>query len=203
VPSLLAPDTRHDEAERPARHEGGVIKDARQRQNRRRALGASAILVALLISAGLVRGAAHQSHAGHAAGAAGPGTASDSAMLAQEPDLGVACGAPNSIRCDRVGLAIWLHRPASSVTAILAGVHFALDDPTWSGPAMHGQRTMFAGFLKRTGLLSGKLKVRPDRGRFWWAGGHPASARMLIVATYADGQRASVTTVVPLRAGWG
>jgi hypothetical protein len=102
-----------------------------------------------------------------------------------------------------VGLAVWLRRPAASVTAVVAGVHFKLDDPTWSGPALHNRRTMFAGFLQPAGMLSGPLKVRPDRGRYWWAGAHPTSARVRIVVSYPDGRGASVTTTVLLRAGWG
>jgi hypothetical protein len=62
---------------------------------------------------------------------------------------------------------------------------------------------MFAGFLQPAGMLSGPLKVRPDRGRYWWAGAHPTSARVRIVVSYPDGRSASVTTTVLLRAGWG
>jgi hypothetical protein len=184
----------------------GVIKEARRRQRRRRALGLSVIFMAALIAGGLLRGtgAVHRPHPLRAAGTgAAPGISPASPMLAREPDLGVTCGVPNSIRCDRVGLAVWLRRPAETVTATVAGVTIELDDPTWSGPALHGRRTMFTGFLQPAGMLNGPLKVRPDRGRYWWAGAHATSARVRIVAIYGQRHRASVTTTVLLRAGWG
>jgi hypothetical protein len=231
VPSVLAPHTRRREgartgpplssgptgtspatlARRPgspsAEIDDGVIKEARRRQRRRRALGLSVIFMAALIAAGLLRGtgAVYRPHPprGAGTGAAAPSSSSATAMLAREPDLGVACGVPNSIRCDRIGLAVWLRRPAASVTATVAGAPIELDDPTWSGPALHGRRTMFAGFLQPAGMLKGPLKVRADRGRYWWAGAHPTYVRVRIIASYGQERRVSVTTTVLLRAGWG
>jgi hypothetical protein len=124
-------------------------------------------------------------------------------MLAREPGLGVACAVPNSIRCDRVGVEVWLRRPALSVRATIGGKPIELNDPTWSGPAVHGRRTMFAGFLSHAGMLNGPLKVHPDRGRYWWAGGTPTSVRVRIVADYGGGHSASATVTVLLGAGWG
>src|SRR5271167_4545267 len=40
-----------------------------------------------------------------------------SSVLSKSPYLGVRCSIANSIACDRVGLAVWLKRPAVSVTA--------------------------------------------------------------------------------------
>jgi hypothetical protein len=183
----------------------GVIKEARRRQRHRRVLGLSIVFVSALIAAALLRapGAVYRPHQPRPSGTGAAAPSTTSAILAREPDLGVACGVPNTIRCDRIGLAVWLRRPAASVTATVAGVRIDLDDPTWSGPALQGRRTMFAGFLQPAGMLNGPLKVRADRGRYWWAGAHPRSARVRIVVSYGDGQRSSVTRTVQLRAGWG
>jgi hypothetical protein len=61
--------------------------------------------------------------------------------------MAVACHIPNSIACDRVGLAVWLRHPALSISATIAGAPLQLNNPDWSGPARHGRRRMFAGFL--------------------------------------------------------
>jgi hypothetical protein len=228
VPTLLSESLRGLEDERHAASHGrapaeadhlrapgdqrpeiddGVIEEARRRQQRRRLVGLSIISMAGLIAAGLIdsSGPPQRSHRQALAATAAPSATTDSAtaMLAQEPRLGVACGVPNSIKCDRVGLAVWLRRPALSVTATVAGEPVELDDPTWSGPARNGRRMMFAGFLQPAGMLNGPLKVHPDRGRFWWAGGHPAPARLRIVANYGNGHRTSATTTVLLAGGWG
>ena len=39
--------------------------------------------------------------------------------FAQDPSMGVACHVPNWIGCDRVGLAVWLRRPAIAVSATI------------------------------------------------------------------------------------
>src|SRR5437870_4977306 len=41
--------------------------------------------------------------------------------LYQEPMIGVACPGPNVTTCGRIGVAVWLTRPATAVTAELAG----------------------------------------------------------------------------------
>jgi hypothetical protein len=124
-------------------------------------------------------------------------------MFSQGPDMGVACRVPNSIACDRVGLAIRLRRPAVAVSATVDGAPLRLNDREWSGPAHNGRRTMFVGFLQPAGLLNGPLKVRPDGGRYHWIGSHPVFARVHIVADYGHGELASVTVSVEVRAGWG
>jgi len=185
----------------------GVIEEARRRRRRRRTLAACLTLAAAAAAGALLRGGG-VAHPSHSPGAAGPAAramsvGSAATLLSREPDLGVACGIPNSFRCDRVGLAVWLRRPAASVTATVAGIPIVLDDPAWSGPAHDGRRTMFAGFLQPAGLIGGALSLRADRGRYWWAGAHPRSARVHIVAHDGAGHVSSATTTVLLRAGWG
>jgi hypothetical protein len=181
----------------------GVLKEARRRQRKRHL-----VALTILVGAGGIGALAatpHQTYRARstATSPTAASTASTAAMLAREPDLSVACDIANSVRCDRVGLAIWLRQPAYRVTATIAGRPLKLDDPIWSGPASHGRRTLFAGFLQPAGMLNGTLKVDPDRGSYWWAGGHPTSARVQIVADYGQGRKLTTTVTLELRAGWG
>ena len=84
-------------------------------------------------------------------------------VLARDPYMGVSCGIPNSIACDRVGLSVSLRQPAVAVTATIAGAPVRLDDRQWSGPRRSGLRTLFAGFLQPAGIIS-RMRVRPDPG---------------------------------------
>lgn len=118
------------------------------------------------------------------------------ALFAQRPQLGVACRVPNSIRCDRVGFAVWLRRPADSVRAAIAGRRFPLrrvDAPT--------RVRMYVGYLRPAGLADGPLRVPfTARGRWYGEGGVAARVRVWI---QARGRTAVTTFRVPLRAGWG
>jgi hypothetical protein len=124
-------------------------------------------------------------------------------LLTRTPYLGVACPVPDSIGCDRVGLAVWLTRPARSVSALIGGRRFALDDDHWSGPARHGLRRMLAGFLHPAGLTRGPLRVVPDGPGGRWADGHPVSARVELAIRYGDGTHARIRLRLRLHAGWG
>ena len=42
--------------------------------------------------------------------------------------MGVACSKPNSIACDRIGLAVWLPRRPARLTAFIAGRKLTLHD---------------------------------------------------------------------------
>ncbi len=81
-------------------------------------------------------------------------------LLAQRPYLGVACRVPNSIRCDRVGLAVWLRRGSAPVRAAVAGRRLRLR------PAS-GRRFQI-GYLRRAGLADGPLRLPcPARARWY------------------------------------
>jgi hypothetical protein len=116
--------------------------------------------------------------------------------LSRPPDVGVACPRANSIACDRVGLAVWLERPAERVTATIDGRSLRLR-------AGRPDRAGYEGYLQPAGLLDGSLKVTPDRGRFYWQGSHPRDARLHIVIRRASGATDRVSLSVPLRPGWG
>ena len=114
------------------------------------------------------------------------------------PYMGVACPEPNSIRCDRVGLAVWVERPASRVAASIAGRRVTLRTGAF-GPG----RRSWQGFLRPAGLLDGPLRVRPDRGRYFWEGRHSVFAYVRLAVRYRDGGSASGVQLVMLSAGWG
>jgi hypothetical protein len=117
-------------------------------------------------------------------------------LFVRHPQLGVACRVPNSIRCDRVGFAVWLRRPADSVRAAIAGRRFALryqEAPT--------RERMYMGFLRPAGLADGPLRV-PFTARGKWFGEGSPSARVRVWIE-ADGRTRAATVRVPLRAGWG
>jgi hypothetical protein len=124
-------------------------------------------------------------------------------LLSKSPYMGVACGKPNSIACDRVGLAVWLRKPARSVLATIAGRRFELSDPHWSGGARNGQRRMFAGFLQPAGLVDGPLKVQVENGRSRWTGAKPVSARVKLLITRNGGNIDATSVRVGLSPGWG
>lgn len=124
------------------------------------------------------------------------------ALLSQAPYLGVSCSSPNSIRCDRVGLAVWLREPARSVRAEIGGRSFDLDDPTWSGPARDGLRRMFAGFLQPAGLRDGALAI-PGESTGRWIGNPPVSAVVTIEVVTRDSSRERARVDTRLSPGWG
>ena len=123
------------------------------------------------------------------------------ALLPRRPYLGVACPQANSIRCDRVGLAVWVSRGAAAVTvtATVDGRRLALHR-AWRE---HRGR-VWTGFLHPAGLLGdGPLHVTPDRGRYFWAGRHPTTARVAVRVRAPGGAVRVRSLCVPLMAGWG
>jgi hypothetical protein len=132
--------------------------------------------------------------------------------LAADPYVGIACGIPNDIACDRVGIAVTLEKPAATVTATINGQALTLRLPCGARPynetcASYCRRavcgTSFEGFLQPAGLLDGPLEVTPDRGRYFWMGSHPKYPLVRLSATYRNGTRATATRRVWLHAGWG
>jgi hypothetical protein len=115
------------------------------------------------------------------------------------PYLGVSCAKPNSIACDRVGLAVWLRRPAKRVVATIDGRRLDLTPGGLSGRAP----TYWEGFFQPAGLLDGALAVVPDRGRHFWEGRHPRDAAVRVIIRRRGGAADAATLRVPLRPGWG
>jgi hypothetical protein len=118
--------------------------------------------------------------------------------------MGVACHIPNSITCDRIGLAVWLRRPAT-VTATIAGARLTLNDPTWSYVA-HSRRStlyVYAGFLQPAGLTT-RLGLLPDGLSLnSWYGGNAPSPLVRFRIDYGQGTIVATQERVYLSAGWG
>jgi hypothetical protein len=112
--------------------------------------------------------------------------------------MGVSCGKPNSIRCDRVGLAVWSRDGFAQVEASIAGRPLTLKRK----PLREGLN-YYEGFLSPAGLLDGRLRVRPDGGRYHWTGLHPRAATVVLTAGDGRGGIQRVTRRVHLAPGWG
>jgi hypothetical protein len=116
--------------------------------------------------------------------------------------MGIACGRANSISsataCDRIGLAVWLERPAEHVTASIAGRLLTL-----SNTGERGERLGYwEAFLHPAGLGGGPLRL-PRRADDFWAGEPPVSAMVRIEVEYADGSTAATARRLALRPGYG
>lgn len=119
--------------------------------------------------------------------------AAASPVLRRRPYMGVACPTPNSIACDRIGLAVWLDEPARRVTANIAGHHLPLRAGGFGG---QGPR-YWEGYVQPAGLLDGPLKITADRGR------HPLYAAVALSVEGYEGSVDNVLLAVALAPGWG
>jgi hypothetical protein len=186
----------------PAELEAEALFEEARRRRRRRAAALGGAVLAIAVAGVAVlsspRGRTPARDGGPVAVAPGQVLAKGGASM------GVACPRPNSIACDRVGIAVETRRPARAVQATVAGRAVRLDDPEWSGRSRHGLRRWFAGFLQPAGLLGhGPLAVQVEDGRYYWTGVHPAHATVRLVITYADGSQKATALRVSLSPGWG
>ena len=95
-----------------------LIAEAKRRMRRRQGLVAVAVLLAA--------GAAAATFALHGSGGPGSGAtrighSSAAALLRGRPVMGLTCEKALSVRCNRLGLAVWLKEPAAAVTARIGG----------------------------------------------------------------------------------
>jgi hypothetical protein len=118
------------------------------------------------------------------------------------PHMGIACPGADSIACDRVGLTVWLRRPARRVVAKIDGRRLILDDPTFSGPATNGLRRRFAGYLRPAGLAGGLLGRKLPPGTTRWAGVPAIRAHVIINVFYADGSVGAAAMRIRLSPRW-
>ena len=204
--TTLAPTTEpHAAASEPSELELGLISNARRRQ-RRRYLASLILLVAVtlagiciaLIGAGGTRSPLTGARSRPSVITHEPA----SRAFAQAPYMGIACRLPHWIACDRIGLAVWLRRRAT-VTAIIAGHRFTLDDPAWSYVARPGHLYMYAGFLRSAGLSSRLGVVPTPRWNNSWLGANPPSPLVRFQISYRTGHVVSTEQHVYLSAGWG
>lgn len=116
------------------------------------------------------------------------------------PGMGVACGRANYIPCNRVGLSIRFRQPAKRVMASVGKQRFAMKMGGFGGSGPK----YWEGYTTRPGLTSaGPFRIRPDRGAHYWAGRHPLTVRVSIVAVFNDGHTERGTLPVDVGAGWG
>jgi hypothetical protein len=158
------------------------------------------LLSAIVLTAGLAVGCGEADPATRSADATAVAAGE---VLERDPYMGVSCRAPNEFGCDRVGLAVWLRRPAASVDASIAGRDLRLDDKEWSETEENGERRMFAGFLQPAGLIDGPLRLTADYGPGRWIGRDPVSAPVEIRIVRSDGSVEATSVEVGLSAGWG
>jgi hypothetical protein len=112
--------------------------------------------------------------------------------LPRDPYLGLRCYNPKVLRCDRVGLAVWLARPARNVTAVVDGHDVVL-------------RTRAGGTGSyRRGLFWEGVFADPGAQRIADAFGSAAGSvtvRLRVVAN--DGSIDNTNSTVPLSEGYG
>jgi hypothetical protein len=118
--------------------------------------------------------------------------------LRRAPYLGVRCPTPNSIACDRVGLAVWLRGPARRLTATIDGRRFVLRPPAT-------RRGSWEGALRPAGLLcpGAALHVIPDDGPLRWKGRRSVRAVVHLSAIEPGGAKAFADVAIDLHAGYG
>jgi hypothetical protein len=200
---------------------GWLIEEAwehRRRRYRQFALAAlAAVAIAALVWVAIPHGSG--SHAGSAAPQPPrPDVIPASRVLSKAPYLGVSCPIANSIACDRVGLAVWLKRPAVSVTATIAGAPLALNQHGPQPDHLRLPRRVFYGYLQPAGITS-RLHIRPVEGneiitkhgrtrvvvrpQMWFGEGNARAPLIKLTVHYSDGQTILTQRRVGLATGWG
>ncbi|MGI9184333.1 MAG: hypothetical protein ACR2GZ_05105 [Solirubrobacteraceae bacterium] len=113
------------------------------------------------------------------------------------PFLGVACGKPNSMACDRIGIGVNASRPAVLVVVGVAGRVVTLSPPS-SGS------NLWQGYLQDAGPEHGPLRVRPVSGTRLWFGSPELYPHARVTAFLVGGQVASTGDMtVLLHPGFG
>ena len=112
--------------------------------------------------------------------------------LAQPPSLGIACrDQPNVTACGRIGIAVWLRRPALGVEATLRGVRVRLHAGGFGGRGP----TYWEGYVH----LDPRSLGLPRQ----WAGERPTRFLTLRLTIRYAGRTAVGSRGVLLRPGWG
>lgn len=114
------------------------------------------------------------------------------------PYLGVSCRVPNSIVCNRVGVGVWLNRPAKRVTVTVAGRVVELRLSTHNP-----RRNLWLGYLNNAGLRDGPLDVHLPAGQSSWVGSPGVRARVQVRAWLFNGTTTALAGSAQLHAGFG
>ena len=164
-----------------------LIAAARERQQRRRLVIAIALVVACAAAYG-----GYRAVAGSGSGATNSGVLPLSSVLAtQEPMIGIACPVGNRTTCGRVGIAVWLIRPASSVTATISGTNVRLHAGGFGGQGP----TYWEGY---THLASSTLNLPA-----YWEGSKPTRYLPVHLTINSGTGKAMGSLKLFLRPGWG
>ncbi|HEX4672986.1 MAG TPA: hypothetical protein VH279_11990 [Solirubrobacteraceae bacterium] len=115
-----------------------------------------------------------------------------------EPFLGVACGVPNSITCDRVGVGVNLSQPAMLVMVNVAGRWVTLSPPTDSP-----RDPLWLGYLYDAGLRRGALDVGIPRRATRWFGTPEVQPPVTLEVFFDDGSLGTLTARGFLHPGFG
>ncbi len=113
------------------------------------------------------------------------------------PFLGVACGTPNSIACDRVGVGVNI-AAATLVMVEVAGRFVTLSPPT-DAPNDH----LWLGYLDGAGLRHGPLDVRISPHATRWFGVPEVQPPVAVDVFFGDGTVGTVTGRGFLHPGFG
>jgi hypothetical protein len=116
--------------------------------------------------------------------------------------MGLAYCHPDLNTCKRIGLTVWLKRPAATVHATSANDTFALNHTDQRGIQMTGSagRREFIGFFEPTGIV-GPAYLRADFATHATPGPPVAAVKLTIVNSQG---RTLVTRLrVPVEPGWG
>lgn len=108
---------------------------------------------------------------------------------------GVACRTPNSIACDRFGLAVVVRPRPRRVFAVVGGRQLRM--------TVSRGGAQWTGYVRRAGLarvLAASGAV--TRGSRWTGAGAPLIGAR-VVATFADGHREALPVLTRLCPGWG
>jgi hypothetical protein len=111
--------------------------------------------------------------------------------LSQQPMIGVACSGPNVTACGRIGIAVWLKRPATTVDAALAGVKVRLHAGGFGGQAP----TYWEGYAH---VSRARLRLPVQ-----WYGTRPVRVMRLHLAIRYAALLATGSVRLRLRPGWG
>jgi hypothetical protein len=113
------------------------------------------------------------------------------------PYLGIACGSPNSIACDRVGVGVNIDA-ATLVMVEVAGRFVTLSPPT-DAPNDH----LWLGYLYGAGLRHGPLDVHISPHATRWLGTPEVQPPVTVYAFFQDGTVGTLTGRGFLHAGFG
>ena len=113
------------------------------------------------------------------------------------PFLGVVCGSPNSIACDRVGVGVNIDA-ATLVMVEVAGRFVTLSPPT-DAPNDH----LWLGYLYKAGLRHGPLDVRISPHAIRWFGTPEVQPPVTVDVFFQDGTVGTLTGRGFLHAGFG